>query len=64
MAGRHDEMDMIGHQTVAVHNQLETPCCLRQNSQKQPPVVIYEKDVLAVVAPLRNVMDTTCYDYP
>lgn len=63
MAGRHDEMDMIGHQTVAVHNQLETLCCLRQKSQKQPPVVIYEKDVLAVVAPLRNVMSTTCNYY-
>ena len=63
MAGRYDEMDMIGHQTVAVHNQLETLCRLGQKSQKQPPVVIHEKDVLAVVAPLRNMMGTTCNDY-
>jgi len=63
MAGRHDKMNVIGHQTVAVHNQLETLCGLRQKSQKQPPVVIDEENILAVVTPLRNVMSTTCNDY-
>ena len=53
---------MVGHQTVAVHDHLETLCGLGQKSQEHPPVIIYEEDVLAVIAPLRNVMGTTCND--
>jgi hypothetical protein len=62
LAGRHDKMDVIGHQTVAVNDQIESLCGLGQKSQKHPPVVIYEKDVLAVIAALGNVMRTTCND--
>jgi len=63
MDGRCDKMDVIGHQTVAVHDQLETLGCLGQKRQKHPPVIISEKDVLAIIASLRNMMGTTCNDY-
>ena len=62
MAGRHDEMDVIRHQTVAVHHKLETLRGLSEKRQKDPPVVIYEEDVLAIIAPLGNVMGTTRND--
>jgi hypothetical protein len=63
MARRQDKMDMIGHQTVTVHDQLETLGGIGQKRQKHLSIVIHEKDVLTVVATLRNVMGTTCYDY-
>ncbi len=56
----HNKMDMIGHQTVTVHDQLETLCSLGQQGQEHPPVIIYEEDVLTVIAPLSNMMGTTC----
>lgn len=61
-ARRYDKMDVIGHQAIAVHRQLETLCSLSQEGQEHPPVVVYEEGVLAVITPLSNVMSTTCND--
>ena len=56
----HDKMDMIGHQTVAIHSQFKTLSCLGQKGKKYPPVIIYEEDILAVISTLCNMMSTTC----
>jgi len=62
-AGRcNDKMDVIGHQAVALHCQIKTRRRLGQKRQECTTVVIDEKDVLAVVAPLRHVVGTV-FDY-
>jgi hypothetical protein len=60
---RYNEMNMIGHQTIAVHNHLGTLGGLCQKRQKHPSVVIHEEYILAVITTLGNVMSTTCNDY-
>jgi len=50
---------MIGHQAVTIHGQIETFRCLSQKVKKHPPVIIYEENILAVIAPLSNVMGTS-----
>jgi hypothetical protein len=59
---RDDKVDVIVHQTVPIHGQIETFRCPSQNGQEHSPVIIYEENVLLVIAPLSNMMSTTC-DY-
>jgi len=61
-ARRHNKMDVIGHQTVAIDRQVKTLRRLSQKGQEHPTVFIHKEDVLLVVAPLSNVMSTP-FDY-
>jgi len=53
---------VIGHQTVAIHGQIETFRRLSQKGKKHSPVIIYEENILVVIAPLSDMMSTT-FDY-
>jgi hypothetical protein len=55
---RDDKMDVIGHQTVAINRQTKTLRRLGQKGQELPTVVIYKENILAVIAPLSNMMRT------
>ena len=52
-------MDVVGHQAITVHGQIETFRRLSQKVKKHSPVVIHKENILAVVAPLGNVMGTS-----
>jgi aminoglycoside N3'-acetyltransferase len=52
-------MNVIGHQTVAVHGQVIAFRSISQKRKKRSAVIIYEENIFTVVAPLSNVMSTT-----
>jgi hypothetical protein len=55
-------MNMVGHQAIAIYSKIETFCRLSKKGKKHTPVIIYEENILAVIAPLSNVMSTS-FDY-
>jgi hypothetical protein len=61
-------MNVIGHQTVAVHYQVIAFRSIGQKRKKHLAVIIYEENIFTIVAPLSNVMstifDNNSYYYP
>ena len=61
---RGDQVDVIGHQAIAVHSQpVPLPLFLKQ-TEVRDSVVVHEEHVLAVVAPLRDVVRQARNDDP
>ena len=59
---RADEVDMVGHQAVAIEREREPLASFPKKLQKQASVVIDEENVLMVVTPLRNMVRATRND--
>ena len=53
-----DQMDVVGHQAVAQNGQAVLLGFCAQSFDVEPPVFVEQEDVLAVVAPLGDVMRT------
>ncbi len=54
--GNRHQMDVIRHQTIAEQRDAVAPRTFAQSFEIEAPVVIEQEDILAVVAPLRDVM--------
>jgi hypothetical protein len=59
VAGREDEMHVVGHQAIGPHRNVEFPARLRQPVPVQFIVRIFEENALAPVAALGDVMRRT-----
>ena len=63
LAGRDgDQVDVVAHQAVGEDVQAVDSAFLDEQAEVELAVVIDEEDILAVVAPLHDVMRTARYD--
>ena len=56
LLGDRDQMNVIGHQAIAEQRDAMTMRAFVEGLEIETPVVVEQEDVLAVVAPLRDVM--------
>ncbi len=54
--GNRDQMDVIRHQTIAEQRDAVAPRTFARSFEIEAPVVVEQEDILAVVAPLGDVM--------